>query len=46
MPDYLTHIVLADEVLKRIESRRIYEGVDKKRPLYYLGAQGPDPLFL
>ncbi|MGI6049928.1 MAG: zinc dependent phospholipase C family protein [Acetivibrionales bacterium] len=45
MPDYLTHIVLADEVLKRIESRRIYEGVDKKRPLYYLGAQGPDPLF-
>ncbi len=45
MPDYLTHIILADEVLKRIESRRIYEGIDKKRPLYYLGAQGPDPLF-
>lgn len=45
MPDYLTHIILADEVLKRIESRRIYEGVVKKRLLYYLGAQGPDPFY-
>lgn len=45
MADFLTHIVLADEVLKRIESRRIFEGVNKKRSLYHLGAQGPDPLF-
>ncbi|HHW23113.1 MAG TPA: zinc dependent phospholipase C family protein [Clostridiaceae bacterium] len=45
MADFLTHIILADEVVKRIESRRIYEGVNKKRSLYHLGAQGPDPLF-
>lgn len=45
MADFLTHIVLADAVLKRIESRRIFEGVNKKRSLYHLGAQGPDPLF-
>jgi len=45
MADFLTHIILADEVLKRIESRRIYEGIDKKRPLFRLGAQGPDLLY-
>ena len=45
MADFLTHIILADEVMKRIESRRVYEGVNKKRSLYHLGAQGPDPLF-
>jgi len=45
MADFLTHIILADAVLKRIESRRIFEGVSKKRSLYHLGAQGPDPLF-
>lgn len=45
MADFLTHIILADTVLKRIESRRIFEGVNKKRSLYHLGAQGPDPLF-
>lgn len=45
MADFLTHIILADEVLKRIESRRIFEGVSKKRSLYHIGAQGPDLLF-
>lgn len=45
MADFLTHIILADSVLKQIESRRILEGVTKKRSLYHLGAQGPDPLF-
>ena len=45
MADFLTHIILAEAVLKRIESRRIFEGVSKKRSLYHLGAQGPDPLF-
>lgn len=45
MADFLTHIILCDEVLNRIESRRILEGVMKKRSLYRLGAQGPDPLF-
>ena len=45
MADFLTHILLADGVLERLESRRILEGVMQKRSLYYLGAQGPDPLF-
>lgn len=45
MADFLTHIILADAVLDRIESRRILEGVTQKRSLYHLGAQGPDPLF-
>ncbi len=45
MADFLLHILLADTVSKRIESRRIMEGVKKKRSLYNLGAQGPDPLF-
>lgn len=45
MADLLTHIILADAVSQRIESRRILEGVTQKRSLYYLGAQGPDPLF-
>jgi hypothetical protein len=45
MAGFLTHIILAEEVLKRIESRRIFEGVCKRRSLYHLGAQGPDPLF-
>jgi len=45
MAGFLTHIILAEEVLKRIESRRIFEGVLKRRSLYHLGAQGPDPLF-
>ncbi len=45
MADFLTHILLADAVLDRLESRRILESVTKKRSLYHLGAQGPDPLF-
>ncbi|NLM74285.1 MAG: zinc dependent phospholipase C family protein [Clostridiaceae bacterium] len=45
MADFLLHILLADTVSKRIESRRLMEGVNKKRSLYNLGAQGPDPLF-
>lgn len=45
MAYFLTHIILADEVMKRIESRRISEGVKKRRSLYHLGAQGPDPLY-
>lgn len=45
MADFLTHILLADSVMERLESRRILEGVMHKRALYYLGAQGPDPLF-
>ncbi|NMA67156.1 MAG: zinc dependent phospholipase C family protein [Clostridiaceae bacterium] len=45
MADFLTHILLADSVIQRIEKRRIMEGVISKRSLYYLGAQGPDPFF-
>jgi len=45
MADFLTHILLSDEVLERIESRRVLEGIQKHRSLYRLGAQGPDPLF-
>jgi hypothetical protein len=45
MGDFLTHILLADDVTDKIESRRIYEGVMKKRSLYRLGAQGPDPFY-
>ena len=45
MADFLTHILLSDDVMDKIESRRIYEGVAKKRTLFRLGAQGPDPLF-
>ena len=45
MAEFFTHILFADSVLQRIESRRIMEGVKKKRSLYYLGAQGPDPFY-
>ena len=45
MADFLTHVLLSDDVIDKIESRRILEGVTKKRALFRLGAQGPDPLF-
>ncbi len=45
MADFLTHVLHSDAVLDRIESRRIVEGILKKKPLYRLGAQGPDTLF-
>lgn len=45
MADFLTHILVSDEVLEKIESRRVLEGIRKCRTLYRLGAQGPDPLF-
>ena len=45
MADFLTHILLSDDVLERIESRRVLEGIQRHRTLYRLGAQGPDPLF-
>ena len=45
MADFLTHILMSDDVLERIESRRVLEGIQKHRALYRLGAQGPDPLF-
>lgn len=45
MADFLTHILLCDDVINKIESRRILEGISKWRTLYRLGAQGPDLLF-
>ncbi|HOP73016.1 MAG TPA: zinc dependent phospholipase C family protein [Thermoclostridium caenicola] len=45
MADFLMHILLSDDVLEKIESRRVLEGIQRYRTLYRLGAQGPDPLF-
>lgn len=45
MGDFLTHVVQAELVLERIESRRLSDGIRKRMTLYRLGAQGPDPLF-
>ena len=45
MADFLTHVLMSDDVLERIESRRVLDGIQKHRTLYRLGAQGPDPLF-
>lgn len=44
MADFLTHVLMADDVLERIESRRVLEGIRKNITLYRLGAQGPDPM--
>ncbi len=45
MGEFLTHVVQAERVLDRIESRRVMEGVRANIRLFRLGAQGPDPLF-
>lgn len=45
MADFLTHVLLSDYVTGKIESRRILEGISKRRALFRLGAQGPDPLY-
>ncbi len=45
MGEFLTHILQADRVPERIESRRIAESLRSHRQLFRLGAQGPDPLF-
>jgi hypothetical protein len=45
MGDFLTHVVQAERVLERIESRRVVDGIRSNMKLFRLGAQGPDPLF-
>ena len=45
MGDFLTHVVMAEKVPARIESRRVAEGIRSMPGLFRLGAQGPDPLF-
>ena len=45
MGDFLTHLVVAERVPGRIESRRVAEGIRTHAEVYRLGAQGPDPLF-
>ena len=45
MGDFLTHVVQAERVLERIESRQVVEGIRSQIRLFRLGAQGPDPLF-
>lgn len=45
MGDFLTHVLHAERVRERIESRRLLEGISSRPALYRLGAQGPDVLF-
>jgi len=45
MGEFLTHVIQAERVLERIESRRVMEGIRADLRLFRLGAQGPDPLF-
>jgi len=42
MGEFLTHIIQADRILDRIESRRIVEGIRNNIRLFRLGSQGPD----
>lgn len=45
MGDFLTHLVVAERLVSRIESRRVAEGIRNRAEVFRLGAQGPDPLF-
>lgn len=45
MGDFLTHVVVAERLPGRIESRQVAEGIRTHAEAFRLGAQGPDPLF-
>ncbi len=45
MPDILTHIAYADEVLAHLEDRQLREQIEKRIELFRFGAQGPDFFF-
>ena len=45
MGDFLTHVVAAERLPARIESRQVAEGIRTHAEVFRLGAQGPDPLF-
>ncbi len=45
MPDILTHIAYADEVLEHLEDRQLRGQIKKRMELFRFGAQGPDFFF-
>lgn len=45
MPAFLTHSLFAEGLLDKLENKDIKDAVSKHKPVYYLGAQGPDLFF-
>lgn len=45
MPDILTHIAFADEVLKQMEDNELKRQIQKRIEIFRFGAQGPDFFF-
>lgn len=45
MPDILTHIAFADEILGKINLKILSSEISKRKELYRLGAQGPDVFY-
>lgn len=42
MPDILTHIAFADDILNQMPAKKLKKEIEKRRTLFRLGAQGPD----
>lgn len=42
MADFLTHTIFAEEVLNRINDKKLKNEIEQRMKLYVLGAQGPD----
>jgi hypothetical protein len=45
MPGFITHSLFARDVLKNLKQPDLKSEIEKRMPLYYLGAQGPDIFF-
>lgn len=45
MPNLITHKIFAEEVLKRLHHEDIIQMIKDNEQLYYIGSNGPDPLF-
>ncbi len=45
MPGLISHFLCADACLHKLEASKIKERINKYRPLYNVGAQGPDVFF-
>lgn len=45
MPNLITHKIFAEEVLQRLQNKSIQHIIQNNEQLYYIGSNGPDPLF-
>ncbi|WP_305768563.1 zinc dependent phospholipase C family protein [Candidatus Epulonipiscium viviparus] len=45
MPDIITHYIFGLNATKNIAKTKLYSAIAKNRALFFLGCQGPDPMF-